>query len=197
MEQKVLWLDPDMEESLSDVSVENDMDLGAQHCDLFHDSETQRVQRDMDEILSKCDVEAKTQAVFQAYLMTQEAGLYRFVVRYAMVELERALRVKVNTLGCKFDFKWELKELATHCNFQDLYADIPHGLRLLWQLSRNAFASVKSGQKCNIVGTDLNRRAALHGLIPHNTKRESFKALVVSLYCFLLLCRVEGITLDP
>ena len=155
------------------------------------------VQRDMDEILSKCDVEAKTQAVFQACLMTQEAGLYRFVVCCAMVELERALRVKVNILGCKLDFKWELKEFATLCDFQDLYAGNPHGLRLLWQLSTNVFASVRSGQKRNVMETGLNRRAALHGLIPHNTKRQSFKALVVSQYWFLLLCPGEGIPLDP
>ena len=148
-------------------------------------------------ICQKCDVEAKTQAVFQECLMTQQAGLYRFVVRCAMVELERALRVKVNMLGCKVDFKCELKEFATLCDFQDLNAGNLHGLRLLWQLSTNVFASVRSGQKLNVMETGLNRRAALHGLIFQNTKRQSFKALVVSQYCFLLLCQGEGITLDP
>ena len=194
MDRTGWWPYRGMEDYLSGIDEESDIDQAAQRCEEFHDREWPKIRTDMVEHLSNCDVDAETKATFQECLTSHEAGMYRCVIRCVLVELERSLRIKVNKLDPTFSFVDDLEKIVNPLDMSVLFAGNPYGLELYSQISQRMFKSVRTEQERIEMRDTLNRHAALHGLIPYNTKKHSFNALVVSLYFLMLLSQIKETT---
>ncbi len=186
------WPYEGIEEYLLDVG--DDMTLASQRCEQFHDTEWPKIRRQMEAQVAHCAVDEESRAAFRECLKAHNSGLYRCVCRCLLVEIERALRVKVNDMTPKFNFEKELENYVNQGELQDLLAGNSYGFRLFKPLKKTLFKQVKSAADCRKMGTALNRHAGTHGLILYNTKQQNFNALVLAFY-FFLSSRVKSVRL--
>ena len=146
--------------------------------------------------LSNCDINKESMATFVEALDAHENGLYRGVCRVLLPEIERLVRVelesnKIGTLRVNeilVDFVDD-----SDMSFGDMMLGDMYNVDLFKRFVSHVYEHVDAANRQDFADDPVpNRHAAVHGLVIYSTEQNSLNTIFMADYIFRLVAVVKS-----
>ena len=140
------------------------------------------IRDDMESRLAGYHIDDEARETFREALLAHEARLYRCVCRVLFPEIERMIGAG------RGGSEQMLKDLTETRDLADFAFRERFGYVLFVRLVNHAYKQVAEGEREKFERDPVpNRHAAMHGLVPYSTHKNSMNMLILTNYAFSVL----------
>ena len=161
-----------------------DLQLLERHFSDFYRTRWSEIRDDIESRLKDYHIDDEARETFREALSAHEAGLYRCVCRVLFPDIERMI-------GLGRVREKELEELTGTGDFADFAFREPYDYVLFGRLVKHTYEPVKDRGRFERDPVP-NRHAAMHGLAPYATHKQSMNMLILTGYIFRILRPMNG-----
>ncbi|MGO9134378.1 MAG: hypothetical protein ACLP8A_10075 [Methylovirgula sp.] len=187
-----------IEQSNSDPKLFTDL------VDAYYEEKWPSVRREIEARVASYPIDDEAMAAFTEALAAHEAGLYRMVPRGLFPEIERVARTELygGVLGTipspDGKYQWQvwhhlIQSAGEKLSLSDMDPHLFNAFRLFEFFSEHIYTQVKSleDQKRFAADPVPNRHAALHGLVPYRSSKNSLNAIFMAEYLLHVICLLK------